>query len=797
MILMPQKIYLVLVLFLGIHSAHAQDAVKVGSGSYASKPPVGKVMDGKRKADLVAETEERKLYLVNDDGRPIPSNKWYQNLLFQQYGTGLWAMPHKVDATKEGLEIFLPTGFSGDGTRAIAEYPLILGGKDFKPTDSRANKWSDWMVTFRMPQGEDRAMDVTLAEGMPYVWAEFKGVNPTIAFGGLNGKGTRGKNGATYFDLQGKDQKLPATGDTLGIKYEGRTFAVFAPDGTTFNGDEREIQINFAGKTTWLVIACLGSDTEKLSLVHRFAFAIPRETKLSYEYNRQRGELKTIWHVSADALKGSSKDVLQGWLPHHWRGDTTKATLSPAAFTTIRGPLKYAMGEDFTFTYPFHGILPNWPAPEKGFDAARAHTLLDDFYVKDKNQFARDTYAGGKDLQRFAEAAFIAQQLQDLSYEPIVKKVRAELENWLTFAPSEKERYFAYYPHRKGLIGFNVSFGSQHFTDHHFHLGYFVYTAGLLSQMQPDFAAQYGDMARLIAKSYANYDRADQRFPFFRTMDLWRGHSFADGNGFPDGNNQESTGEAINSWAGMILLGEALGDEQMTAAGVMGYIFETRSNLEYWFDPHHDIFPKGYSHKACGIIWCNSIVWGTWFTASPGWIYGIQWLPSGPSLAFYDREPKFISEVYTDLGRELEVFAEKEAAKKPGSPKKGSDLRSQGAELASYQLGFLMHADPVRVVSEIDKFYAESGDKMAHDPWMANLAYMASSLKTLGRADWTCHGDSPTSMVYKNEATQTRTFIAWNPSAKEQRVTFYENGKPLGHFSVGPHNLGKATKLYQ
>jgi len=304
-------------------------------------------------------------------------------------------------------------------------------------------------------------------------------------------------------------------------------------------------------------------------------------------------------------------------------------------------------------------------------------------------------------------------------------------------------------------------------------------------------------MARLVAKSYANYDRADQRFPYMRTMDLWRGHSFADGNGFPDGNNQESTGEAINSWAGMILLGEALDDEQLTAAGVMGYVCETRANLEYWFDPHHDIFPKGYSHKACGMIWCNSIVWGTWFTASPGWIYGIQWLPSGPSLAFYDRDPKFISQVYTDLGRELETFAEKEAAKKPGTTKKAADLKSQGAELASYQLGFLMHAEPARVVSEIDKFYAESGDKMARDPWMANLSYMASSLKELGRADWSCHGDSPTAMVYKNEATQTRTFIAWNPTAKAKTVTFYENKneKPLSKLVVEAHSMSASTKL--
>lgn len=795
---MPQKIYPFLVLLLCLKLADAQEPISVGRGSYASKPPVGKVMDAKR-GDLVAETEQRKLYLVNDDGRPIPSNKWYQNLLFQQYGTGLWAMPHKVDATKEGLEIFLPNSFSGDGTRAIAEYPLILGGKntdgsDFQPTDSRANTWSDWMVTFRMPQDEDRAIDVTLAEGMPFVWAEFKNVSPTIAFGGLNGKGTRGKNGATFFDLQTQEQNLPATGDSLGIKYEGRHYAVFAPDGTTFDGDERGLRVKFAGKATWLVIACL-PEAKAIAEYHKHTFAIPRETKLTYEYNRSRGELVTHWNVTTDALQGTNKQVLQGWLPHHWRGETAKFPLQPAAFQTIRGPQKFAIGDSFTFTYPFQGILPNWPAPGKDFDTARAHKLLEEFYVSDKNQFARDTYAGGKDLQRFAEAAFIAAQLKDSTFEPIVKKVRSELENWFTFTPGEKERYLAWYPRRKGLVGFNVSFGSQHFTDHHFHLGYFVYTVGLLSQMQPDFAAQYGDIARLVAKSYANYDRADQRFPFFRTFDIWRGHSFADGNGFPDGNNQESTGEAINSWAGMILLGKAIGDEQLTAAGVMGYVFETRANMEYWFDPQHDIFPQGYLHKACGMIWCNSIVWGTWFTASPGWIYGIQWLPSGPSLAFYDRDPKFISGVYADLERELDAFAEKEAAKKPGSTKKPSDLKSQGAELASYQLGFLMHAEPERVVNQIEKFYAEPGDKMARDRWMANLSYMANSLKTLGRVDWSCHGDSPTSMIYKNEATGTRTFIAWNPSSKPQTVTFFEGEKSLGKLQVAPHSLGSATKL--
>src|SRR4051812_40198542 len=109
--------------------ASAQEPVTVGKGSYASSPPPGLVVDNKRKVDLVEEVERRKLYLVTDDGRPIPSNKWYQNLLFQQYGTGLWAMPHKVDATAEGIEVFYQTTFSGDGTRSVAEFPLVIGGQ--------------------------------------------------------------------------------------------------------------------------------------------------------------------------------------------------------------------------------------------------------------------------------------------------------------------------------------------------------------------------------------------------------------------------------------------------------------------------------------------------------------------------------------------------------------------------------------------------------------------------------------------------------------------------------------------
>jgi hypothetical protein len=300
-------------------SAVAQQPVAVGKGWYAAQPPAGLVVDRKRNADLVAEVENRRLHLVADDGRPIPSNKWYQNLLFQRYGTGLWAMPHKVDATAEGIEIFHPTRFDGGGTRAIAEFPLVITARDFKPADSRAKDWTDWTVSFRMFESDARFFDVTLGEGMPAARCEFAGVRPLIAFGGQGGKGSRGKGVPAFFDLAGKAASLPLTADALKITYEGRSYGVFAPDGTTFEAaDGGAVSAAFPDKAAFLVVCPLPAAGD-IALFHRHAFAVPRDTRLSWNYDRAAGAVTTTWTVTAEPLKGASRTVLQGWLRHHWR----------------------------------------------------------------------------------------------------------------------------------------------------------------------------------------------------------------------------------------------------------------------------------------------------------------------------------------------------------------------------------------------------------------------------------------------------------------------------------------------
>jgi hypothetical protein len=108
--------------------AHSQEPVRVGAGSYAASPPPGLVVDKKRNVDLVAETEARRLYLVEDDGRPIPSNKWYQNVIFNQYGTGLWASAHILIGYFFSRSIESAAEYAGRGFFVLATTIVVVAG---------------------------------------------------------------------------------------------------------------------------------------------------------------------------------------------------------------------------------------------------------------------------------------------------------------------------------------------------------------------------------------------------------------------------------------------------------------------------------------------------------------------------------------------------------------------------------------------------------------------------------------------------------------------------------------------
>ena len=756
----------ILAVNLGVEWASAQSVVSVGAGSYATYPP--------SQANAGSLPTTPPTYVVTNNGQPMPSNKWWTDLINSQYAGNMWAQPLTISADAQGINLYNPNSWVPSGTtpQMSLDSPITIHGQQFSPADARALKWGDWTVSFRMQQAVNQFMDVTIGHGLPSVWVEFTGVSPQVGFP---------SGGATFFDDNGSSVPFPLTGNHFGVAYgSGRFWGVFAPDGTQFTLSNGVVNVTFAGTNTFLVVSALPAKAN-LAYFAQFAYAVPRDSQMNWTYDPSAGAVTTSWHLATQILKGSEPRVIQGWLAHHWRNTTNNLVLNGMNYSTARGPMKCATGTDFQCVYPFSGFPPTLPPPvptgrSNDYVPARMNAYLTS--VAANTNIAPDTYWGGKDLLRYAQHMAMAHDMGRPEFSTLHDTLKSGLQNWFTYTPGESTYYFAAYPAWKALVGFQASYGSQQFNDQHFHYGYFTHAAALLGMYDTNFLTNYGAMARMVAKDYANWDRNDTNFAFFRTFDIWAGHSQA--SGYPDSNrggNQESSSEAMNSWVGLFLLGAALGDDQMRAAGAMGYVMESAAVREYWFNEHADVWPPVYSRSCVGILWDNGQDFQTYFGLNPIYVHGIQWLPISPGMSYLAQNPVFAQQQFnTMLAEQLSVMG-------------SNSISSLGSQWGNYALWYALQFNPDYVAAQMDQLYA-SNDPVANDPiYAGSTYYFTHAYRNLGSIQWQYHLSVPTSSVYSNNNTAQFTLVAFNPLNTPQSATIYSNNVAIGSLTLAPGAL--------
>jgi endoglucanase Acf2 len=610
---------------------------------------------------------------------------------------------------------------------------------------------------------------------MPLAWVEAEGVDLAL----------KTDRGATFLQADGSPAAFPFDGDRLIVSSSQRMYGVYVPRGTHFTQDGEAVRLGFPAGRRFAAFAAL-KDRGDLARLAECALSIPRNSRVDWSYDAKRGKVKTVWTVDTEPLvAGNPSVVAQGWLAHQWRDATYSMKLDGPEYLTPRGTMKTSLGNRFELIYDFEGFLPCLPPPGKlglanDFDPERMKFLLDRCAKKPK--YGDDTYWGGKDVLRFAQTMQMARQLNDPSYAELKREARAALADWLTYTPGENAHYFTRYGNWHALIGIKDSYDSARFNDQHFHYGYFTLSAALLAMEDPEFLADYGEMIRLVAKQYANWDRKDTRFPLLRTFDIWAGHSWAGGLGSPGGNNQESTSEAMQSWIGLYLLGTMLDDPNMTAAAAMGYAMESRATMEYWFNIHRDILPREYKHPMVGVLWSGGQVFGTYFSGDPGWIYGIQCLPQSPGLDYLVRDPNF--------GRT--TFHEMLTLRKKSE---GSDDVAKMGDLGNVLLAQAALADPEWAVQQLDRLW-EANNPIAREHADAGTTYYnAHAYRKLGERHAEIHLSIPTGAVYYNKRTGMVSYVVYNPKPDPAVVQVFREDRLLGTFSAPGRTLTCVNKI--
>ncbi len=650
--------------------------------------------------------------------------------------------------------------------------PPTGAGNVFAPKDARALRWGDWTLTFRLAQSARQYVDVTLGRGLPYVWLEFTSVEPRLTL----------DENAALFDRAGRPLQTPAEVNEFGIEQDGAPFGVFITPGSRIERKGNTLAISPGRGPAIAVVVALPNKTS-LAAFAPSAFSVPRDSRMEWTYDAVGARVNTRWTLETVRLDGGAPTGLwQGWLPHHLRRTEHALKLQGPAYATPRGALRLAFGTSFDIAFPFRGFAPWLPAPSgPGFDRERMTNYIRKF--AERKTYGGDTYWGGKDLALAGQYILMADEL-GLAGEraKITDYLRRALTDWFTYTPGETEHYFAAYPNWPALVGFNESYWSYQFTDNHFHYGYFTLASALLGASDPSFLAGYGGMARRVASQYAHWDRSDPSFPFLRTFDIWGGHSYAGGFSSPGGNNQESTSEAMQSWAGLFLLGQALDDEGMTAAAAMGYAMESQAIAEYWFDRFGENFPTNYPHSMAGILFDGGQAYATYFSGDPAWVHGIQWLPIGPHLDYLVEDPAWGREELRRTLRERKL-------------KEGDDsVKSMGAALGNVVLGYAALADPDWAITQLDELW-NANDPVAHNDDVAGISYyLAAAMQRLGARRWDLHTVPPTGAVYEQN-TGTLTAVAWNPRPWPRLVRVFGPAGERGSFVARPSGLTASAKL--
>ena len=762
-----QPFCLALLMAGGLALSAAAQPVKLGAGTYFLTPKPGDSAPPAAPGRTDALLKQA-----------APTNQWYSALIFNPQPAALFAHPLTVKTTAAGFEMALPSKQVVPTERRDVEihYPhrdaLLFSPLAFEAGPAKLARTSDWAIDIAMAQGADQLL-ATVVHGSPFVYFQL----------------TRGD---VRLRLPAPAERLGAGADprVLALNLKGKHYAVFGPTGVRWESISATEWVGKlpAGKGFFSAAALPDATAETLQLFARHAYAFVQDTRVSWNYDPGTSLSATQFLVTTQVMEGPDNGPLIGLLPHQWFSNASVEGKLGPAFDSVRGKIKLLAASQFKTEYRYTGFVPHWPALKDGVAASQVTELLKADMRKrrelipgreNKDNWRTSAYWQGKGLVRTTQLMSVAEQQGDLeARDQLLALVKERMEWW--FSGQGDKSYFQY---DKGL-GTVSGFPDEFFTvaqinDHHFHYGYWIRAAAEIALRDPAWAAKdrWGGMVELLIADIVTTQRGSSEFPFLRNFDPFEGHSWANGLGGVGeygelGNNQESSSEAINAWAGLILWGEATGNRELRDLGIYLYTTEIEAINHYWFDVHGLVFAPEYKHVEVSMLFGGKYAHNTWWTDEPRQIKGINLLPIGTFATHLGRDPKFVQRNLGTLKDDTESWLARGKSYTEVPKDIWQDIFAK----------YLALADPTAALAQWNRWGdVELGETRTHTlHWML-------SLQQMGTPDFSVTANTPLFAVFRR-AEGGKTYLAYNAGAVAISVRF-SDGKQL---SVAPGSLARS-----
>lgn len=717
------------------------------------------------------------------------------------FGNSVYAIPLSYKASMSGMYFTKPSTIQVD-TTLIMQQPEdgsltdFIIGTDYYFESSKVDKVTGWSYDVIMENREDPSqyMKSIVTQGSPFGFFELNGsTTATIKRNRRLPSDIVYYNGTSISDSTMVVIRVFDNQDlTLGYSsYD--YYAVYVPEGTVLTQQDAtssypdnrmgDLVATFSSEDksyfsmAWLCETNGTEDAQAKKIAENYegyAYNFITDTDVVYAYDSSKGTVTTQYKYTVDKKSESTQEgTVMGILPHQYKNMSGYTYLDNTA-RTIRGTMKYLQGSDYTTTLSYSGILPNMMELD-AIDQEVLQGYVDDFMSEygptdtelTKESYGANTYDTGKKLNRAVQVMEAAEACGDTeSAQKILDALERELADWFTYTGEDDEKYFYYDEGVGSLFGFPQAYYTvDGMTDHHFHYGYFINAAAQIALRDKSFVPKYGNIINELIGDIATAERtsADSKYPYLRYFSTWEGHSWASGHAnFADGNNQESSSEALNTWAGLILYGQATQNDKLTELGIYLYQTEISSVNCYWFDIDEDVLDSAYKQTSPGnsslpkysqasMVWGGKYTYAAWWTAEPLQIQGINILPMTASSFYYAADTDFILKNWET--------AQINEANYTGEDK---DVNRWNEIWSSY----LAIADPEKAEEYFNPdCEPEAGESKAH------AYHYIKSLEKAGTPDLSVTSNTPLSSAFKDK-DGNMTYVVYNASAEEKTVIF-------------------------
>jgi endoglucanase Acf2 len=565
----------------------------------------------KSKTDLpyfnVAQNQNRNsqdIFISNDKlkAKPLPTNKIWSSVLFSGKILGLFTKPLAYKTLNGELRI---------GSPSIIDSQKVITGQlsdDYFTVSGQTEidkvvlvDYSDLTVSLEYRDSTDIPIfRTTIVQGSPYTF-----IYP------LQNK------------LKIKNNKFTLNPNNV-LSKSDKNFGIFSNAAVTSSNSE--INFDFQNVSGGYLTLGLFNDYSQYEKLKQNSTNFVES--INTDFDVTKSEIETQYKIKyTNASK--NKSTIFGLLPHQQLNLEANTVLYE--IETLRGRQKFVSAtEEVKFKSPKNELLEKLEIKpdllQKNIPTLQ-QTLLEDY--DNLADLPEGSYFSGKYLAKIATMIQIANQVGSIDiFTKLQSKLSLGLQDWFEYSGGNDKRYFEYDKNIGGLIAHKPEFGLEEYNDHHFHYGYFIYAASILSKYDTAFFNNYSKFVDFLVEDIANPDQNDKFLPFARVFDFYEGHSWASGKQpFDDGNNQESSSEAINAWYSVWLWSQLVKNKSLENFAQYTYNMEVSSAVEYFLKPTKSL-------PSTGILWGGKVDYATFFTSDELAIRGIQYLPFTPGSIY-------------------------------------------------------------------------------------------------------------------------------------------------------------------